>query len=287
MRAEFDARVGPQRVVSPQRFVWDYWHIPGQYSYVRTFARQFFSPALYREFATAVSKWGEVQLGCTSFTEPWLSYYIDGCGQELHSDVVQGAWSFVFSLTHWDERHFMGGETVLLGAKTLDYWRHFDPTSPLEGDQIFDRMPPHFNQLLIFDGRIPHGVARVIGSRDPLDSRVVVHGWFREPTLHAEGGMSSRELEQSVKTLIERWQRDRPTYGRLNGLVTIRLRMDAGGTVLQADVLATNLVSLDGRLDGVDGAVTLALNEARFAQFPAARSSQNTVVTIPFSAKDR
>ena len=46
---------------------------------------------------------------------------------------------------------------------------------------------PQFNRLTVFDGRFPHGVRPVEGTRDPLKSRLVLHGWFTEPTPFFEG----------------------------------------------------------------------------------------------------
>lgn len=39
----------------------------------------------------------------------WMSYYTDGCLQELHCDSFHGPFAFVLSLTHWDSRPFTGG----------------------------------------------------------------------------------------------------------------------------------------------------------------------------------
>ena len=44
-----------------------------------------------------------------------------------------------------------------------------------------------FNRLTVFDGRFPHGVRPVEGTRDPLKSRLVLHGWFTEPTPFFDG----------------------------------------------------------------------------------------------------
>ena len=41
-------------------------------------------------------------------------------------------------------------------------------------------VPPLYNQLTVFDARLPHGVRRVEGERDPRGARLVVHGWFTE-----------------------------------------------------------------------------------------------------------
>jgi hypothetical protein len=285
MRSEFDARVGPERAAPPHRFVWDYWHVPGQYSYIRTFARRFFSPALYRDFAAALRAWGDASLGCGSFTEPWLSYYVDGCVQELHADIAQGAWAFVFSLTHSEERRFTGGETILLGDTALNYWQQFDSATPIERDRLVDRIPPRFNQLLVFDGRVPHGVARVDGTRDPLHSRVAVHGWFLEPSLRAEGALSAREADAPARALVEAWQRARGHHGRMNGLTPIRVWVDCRGTVERAEALRSTLVSLDGAKEAPSAAVRLALELAGQWHFPEVAGE--TRLTIPFIANDR
>ena len=40
----------------------------------------------------------------------------------------------------------------------LDYWRAFDSRTGTELPQLTTMVEPHFNQLTLFDGRIPHGV---------------------------------------------------------------------------------------------------------------------------------
>jgi len=49
------------------------------------------------------------------------------------------------------------------------------------------KIEPHFNRLTLFDPRSPHGVQLVEGTMDPLQSRVVLHGWFTSPTPFFEG----------------------------------------------------------------------------------------------------
>lgn len=287
MRAEFDARVAPERAAPPQRFVWDYWHVPSQYSYFRTFARRFFSPGLYRNFGAGLRQWGEIFLGTGSYTEPWLSYYIDGCVQELHTDVAQGPWAFVFSLTRWDDRRFTGGETVLAAQNTLDYWRNFDPERPLERGQLLATLAPRFNQLLVFDGRVPHGVARVDGTRDPVHSRIAIHGWFLEPVLSAEGALSVRDIEEPARAVVDTWQSKRTDGGPLHGVASVRLAVDGKGTVTQAEALASTLLSLDGRLQVAETAAQLAFELSRRTRFPLASAGDETIITIPFFANDR
>jgi Rps23 Pro-64 3,4-dihydroxylase Tpa1-like proline 4-hydroxylase len=47
-----------------------------------------------------------------------------------------------------------------------------------ERDTLTTMVEQHFNQLTVFDPRIPHGVATVEGVREPTEARVVLHGWF-------------------------------------------------------------------------------------------------------------
>ena len=46
----------------------------------------------------------------------------------------------------------------------------------LELPQLMSLVEPHFNQLTVFDPRFPHGVRPVSGTKDPLRSRLVLHG---------------------------------------------------------------------------------------------------------------
>jgi hypothetical protein len=285
MRSAFEAGIGPDREVnSRRRFVWDYWFVAGQYNYLRTFARDFFEPAVYRRFLAGLRMWGAANLGCSSVSEPWLSYYINGCKQEFHVDALQGPWAFVFSLTRWDVRRFSGGETILLGQKVLDYWRDFESRRPLEGDVLIERIPARFNQLTVFDARVPHGVAAVEGTNDPFDSRVVLHGWFLAPTVVADGALTYGEVEPLVTESLSDWQLNRTHLGKLTGVLTTRLRIDAAGSVESVEVLASTLVGTSGATDAAAQATTLAVELARSLRFPRSRGA--TTLTLPFAAPD-
>ncbi len=54
-----------------------------------------------------------------------MSYYIDGCSQDLHCDNPQGPFAYVLSLTKWDIRRFTGGETMILKPRVLNFWQGF------------------------------------------------------------------------------------------------------------------------------------------------------------------
>lgn len=46
----------------------------------------------------------------------------------------------------------------------------------MEMPQLVTLVEPLFNQLTVFDPRFPHGVRPVHGTRDPMKSRLVLHG---------------------------------------------------------------------------------------------------------------
>ena len=86
MRHAFDVRFEDPRSARADRFVWDYWHVPGQYTALRTPAWTYFPRPLYEAFHQRLVAWGRETLGCHDVSPPWLSNYIEGCRQELHGD---------------------------------------------------------------------------------------------------------------------------------------------------------------------------------------------------------
>ncbi len=285
LRSEFEARVGPARSADPARFAWDYWHVPDQYTYLRTAPRRFFDAARYGRLVAALRAWGGEHLGCGQISEPWLSYYIDGCHQELHTDVVQGPFAFVYSLTPWDERTFRGGETVLMRPELLDYWTYYDATRSCERDELVERIPARFNQLLVFDARVPHGAAAVDGTRDPLEGRVAVHGWFQPPRLVVAGALRMTQLEPEVEAARQRWRAAIPADAGLTGFVVVRTTVEPSGSVASTLRLVSTLVSTTHAAGAAEAAAKVAVQALGALELPAAAGP--TIMTVPFSAEVR
>jgi Rps23 Pro-64 3,4-dihydroxylase Tpa1-like proline 4-hydroxylase len=139
-------------------------------------AQAYFPQKLYEQLVDELLAYGESQLGCRAITPIWMSYYINGCCQELHCDSYHGPYAFVLSLTHWDTRKFTGGETMILKPQVLNFWQGFDPSKGLEMRELVTLVEPRFNQLTLFDPRFPHGVRPVAGTQDPREARLVLHG---------------------------------------------------------------------------------------------------------------
>lgn len=121
MRASFDRHFSDPHGNSPAiHQVWDYWYVPGLYTYLRTDVARVLPQVLVDEFVGALRASTMASLGMSRISPLWLSLYVDGCGQELHNDAGNGRWGFVYSLTDWDRRTFAGGETLIL--KDSGYW---------------------------------------------------------------------------------------------------------------------------------------------------------------------
>jgi hypothetical protein len=246
MRGVFDERLGTRRGAPQERFVWDYWHVPDQYTYIRTFAEEFFPSRLYRRFRDRLMAWGRETLGCTTIVSPWLSYYIDGCRQELHADIPHGPWAYVFSLTHWDERAFSGGETLLLTEETLDFWRSYRDAGFSELTSFVELIEPCFNRLTVFDPRIPHGVRPVEGTREPLDSRIAVHGWFQAPAVVVSEAFERTQQRGVLEATLAMLLVSLRDVDGLNGLVTARIEVNPEGKVASTRIVSSSLVSTTG-----------------------------------------
>jgi hypothetical protein len=224
LRAVFDDRFAEPRSTRADRFVWDYWHVPGQYTALRTPAWTYFPRALYRRFHERLVTWGRETLGCHDISPPWLSLYIEGCRQELHGDLPHGPWAFVFSLTP-SARAFAGGETLLVRDEVLDFWSGFRSVRSIEESEVLRAIEPRFARLVAFDPRIPHGVREVRGTHDPRAGRLVIHGWFVQPRPFVRGPLPVRALASRIAELdIARWLGSLPVAGMLALAFTVDRR---------------------------------------------------------------
>lgn len=237
LRSVFDARFAAPREARGERFVWDYWHVPGQYTALRTPAWTYFPRRLYAQFHNRLVAWGREHLGCHDVSPPWLSLYVEGCRQELHGDVPHGPWAFVFSLTRWRGRVFRGGETLLVRDDVLDFWHDFDSNRVVEHGELIRVVPPQFARLTVFDPRIPHGVRTVTGTHDPREGRLVIHGWFVQPRPFVRGPLPVRALAARIDELtgqLGAWIAGLP----VSGLVSIAFAVDRRGRVREPRVLS-------------------------------------------------
>ena len=227
-RGEYDACFGGTRV-RPESFVWQLWHAPaGQYIAQRTPAPDFFTPSTWAAVETCLLDYGRSQLGCASLSPAWLSVYTEGCEQRLHADLPHGPFAFVLSLTK-ARASFAGGETLILRPSTLDYWRAFDAGAVVELPSLAQTIAPAHNRLVVFDARLPHAVTRVGGVSDPVEARVVIHGWFTEPTPFFEGALREEDATGPLNEGLSAAFEELGTLCPLIGLLALRIEIEHDG----------------------------------------------------------
>lgn len=277
LRQYFEAQFADPKDTRSERFVWDYWHVPDQYTLVRTPAYHYFPQKLYMDFHKSLLMWGRRTLGCWDISPPWLSYYINGCKQEFHSDVPHGPWAYVFSLSPWRNRKFTGGETLIMKPEVLSYWRNFGGAQDRELASFVDRIPALMNRLVVFDPRYPHGVTEVRGTQDPMEARLVVHGWFMEPKTYIEGPLPTRSTEKILNQGFDRLQTLLAQTELVQGTVSLQLQVGTNGSVKSAKFATNTLLNLDGEIPSSLNREILKVYTS--LKFQSARST--TLMTIP------
>lgn len=278
MRGVFDERFANPRETGEHRFVWDWWHVPQQYTFLRTPAWEYFPAEVWEPFHAALQQFGRTQLGCADVSPPWLSVYVDGCEQNLHSDVPHGPWAWVYSLTP-PERTFKGAETLILKPETLDYWTAFSDQEDRETGGLLDTIAPDFNRLVVFDPRLPHGVTRLSGTQDPREGRLVIHGWFTEPQPFVEGELTRDEVDAALDGQFEVVAPQLADLGHFHGLLSLALSVNAEGRVESVVPLANTLVDLDAPSESVEEVTALLADTVAEQSFPA--KSGPSRITLP------
>jgi hypothetical protein len=276
LRQEFDARFSNPLVAHRGRFVWDHWNVPGQYNLLRTPAFEYFDQKIYMRFHKELVLWGRRTLGCWDISPPWMSCYIEGCKQELHSDVPHGPWAFVFSLSPQHPK-YSGGETLILKPDVLNYWKNFLAPKDRELSSFVDKIPAKFNQLTVFDPRYPHSVTEVRGTNDPREGRLVIHGWFTEPKTYIEGYLPGKATEKILNEAYARVVDLILAYAPTQGVMSLQLKVSATGRVTGMRWGTQNLLNLEGRRPQ---ALTRQIEKLYLGlKFPKAKGP--TAMTVP------
>jgi hypothetical protein len=281
LRGVFDERFAEPRSTRGDRFQWDWWHVPGQYTALRTPAWTYFPRGLYQQLHERLVGFGRDVLGCHDISPPWLSCYVDGCRQELHGDLPHGPWAFVLSLTRWRGRVFRGGETLMLRDEVLDMWDAFRSVRGVEQDDLVRSIEPKFGRLVVFDPRIPHGVREVTGTRDPREGRLVIHGWFVQPRPFVRGPLPVRAVATRIDELTAQlggWLGDLPVAGMMS------LAIDVGPTGSNRGVtLLSDTTRVPATYERMRRAVVRKIrdNVATWT-FPRARAASRVTLPLVF-----
>ena len=282
LRSFFEKQFASPLKAHPKRFVWDYWNVPDQYRLIRTPAYHYFPKKLYQDFHSALVQWGRENLGCHDISPPWLSYYVEGCQQNLHSDVPHGPWAFVYSLSPKDIK-FSGGETFLLKSNLLDYWSNYKEANDREQNSFIEKIESKFNRLVVFDPRVPHGVTEVRGVTDPREARLVIHGWFVEPRPYVVGGLHVNEVSAVLGPFLEGMGDLLESLSAIWGTLSLQLKVLRNGSVVSVKLLTNTLVSTSHQMNEVELLEKTILKDMKKLRF--ARAGKNSVLVVPLIFK--
>lgn len=284
LRAEFEDHFArPNQHTVERHHIWNYWYVPEQYTYLRASPGRLFSPDLLARFVAHVERFARETYGFTKVYYPYLSLYVAGCRQGLHNDAKNGRLGYVYSLTRWKERNFQGGETVIMPEQS--YFNSGRLLQPQAGASLHELVPSLFNQMLVFDDRLPHAVQRIEGTMEPTQGRVVLHGHFVEGPPHVDGHLMPEQIEETlrvIRTDLDAYVQD---AGRgLAGAANLRLTLGADGTVQNVATLFDRLMPFGRDAADPDEAAGAVERFFRAVQFPAAGGESRVTLSVPFGA---
>jgi 2OG-Fe(II) oxygenase superfamily len=255
--------------------IWNYWFVPGLYTYLRTNPEKLIARPHVDAFVETLRAWSIRTLGMADVTWPFLSLYINGCRQGVHNDSTNGHFAFVYSLTR-NERRSIGGETLIYHEGDL-FRRGLRRASA--GADFHAEVAPRFNRLVVFDDRLPHGVSPVEGPMDPLEGRFVLHGHLRSAGALVEGALSPESVNQTILEPMTAFLEAAPRIEAHSGMLMLRLSVAPSGAVAACAVLVDRVVALDERDAGWPALAEAIRARASQLAFPAAESA--TTITLP------
>lgn len=256
---------------------WQYFCDPRMYTYLRTAPQRVFSEAVLGRFMHRLRQWCMENLGLLPMNLPYLHLMVNGCRLGLHSDFHNGTWGYVYSLTRWENRNFSGGETLLLRDGVPSYKKHH-----VHGEELYELVPAHFNQLLVFDDRIVHATPTIEGSMDPLHGRIALVGHIRASAPVVTGNINFGEARRVVLQALPHLRDKIRPYKDVQGTVAYRLAVGATGAVESVTTLTDNVVTAATGYDPSDAVASVkSLIQQSMAglKFPAANGK--SAVTVP------
>jgi len=277
MRAAVEAHLGNPYEHAPKTHMdWDYWYVPGLYTYLRTLPEKVIGPQLAAAFQERLSTWSTRTLGLGAAKAAYLSLYISGCRQGQHNDSTNGRFGFVYSLTK-NTRRTSGGETLIWREE--DYFRtriH----RPSAGADFFQSIEPRFNRLLVFDDRMPHAVQLVEGNMDPLEGRIVIHGHIREGGPVVEGPLPLDLVVDIAGRVVGGYSSELGDALLIyHGPAAVRFTVRTDGTVAGARLILDRVRLLGRGGPPVQEMLAGLLGRLSNVRFPD--RAEETVVTLP------
>jgi hypothetical protein len=283
MRAAIEAHfASPYRHSPRTHMIWNYWHVPGRYTYLRTLPEMVMGTELTEAFHAYLFKWSCETLGLGAAKSSHLSLYVSGCRQTQHNDSGNGRFGFVYFLTK-DVRKTSGGETLI--------WREDDYFEtrlhrPCSSEGFFQSIEPRFNRLLVFDDRIPHAVQIVEGNMDPLEGRIVLHGHIREVGPIVDGPLPREVVQEIANQMAAGYSTDLGnTLMIYYGPAVVRFTVQPDGTVVNPRLILDRVKRLRGEGPTVQEMLAGLVTRISLLRFPSC--AEETIITLPFGFGDR
>jgi hypothetical protein len=216
---------------------WQYFCVPQMYTYLRTVPEQVIPAPLFGRFWQHMKQWCLDNTGLLPIGTPNFHMMIDGCTLGLHSDFHNGTLGFVYSLTRWQNRKFLGGETLLMRDGVPSYKKHH-----VQGEVLYELVPAHFNQLLLFDDRIVHGTQTIEGNMDPREARIAMVGHLRPTSPVVRGPLDAAAAARTIAAMYPALGEQLRARKEVQGTITFRISVAASGAVETATALVDNLI---------------------------------------------
>ncbi|MBC7458525.1 MAG: hypothetical protein H7235_09615, partial [Bdellovibrionaceae bacterium] len=152
-----------------------------------------------------------------------------------------------------------------------------------EYSAFVDRIPSLFNQLTVFDPRLPHGVTEVKGTRNPMEARLVMHGWFVEPRPYVVGGLSTAQVQKVITPQFAMLDQILSNLGPLHGTMSLRMNINASGKIQACQFVSNTVLSLENNPSDEKIFYKEMMNLFKHVQFPKVKTS--SMITIPLLFK--
>ena len=241
LRTEFETIMGRPELATSERFCWDPWYVRGEYNLLRAPADYLFSEKSFSQFRSALCDFGAKNFACPSVSPLWVSLYTEGHFQKMHSDFPHGAWAFVYSLNP-RKILFKGGETLVAKDTLCDFWRSISEGRDTHESDFFESHLLKQGELLVFDSRLPHLVNQVRGVDDPMEGRLVLHGWFETPEPWAIGNIAPSFVKKKVVEFLDLAGPVFESEEVLHGFLCLKFNVTASGKVELTPRLRHSLV---------------------------------------------
>lgn len=257
---------------------WYYFCDPKMYAYLRAAPESVFPKGLFAKFMDRLRLWCMDSLGLVPMHLPYLHLMVNGCRLGLHSDFHNGAWGYVYSLTHWDARKFSGGETLLWRDGIPSYKKHH-----VQGEFLYELLPAQFNQLLVFDDRLVHGTPMIEGTMDPMEGRIALVGHIRATSPVINGAVSEVRARETISAALPELRERLMAYKDVQGTITYRLELRANGAVESVATLTDNVITPltgYGHSEAVSAVKGLLQQAMARLQFPVSTGRSSVIVPL-------